>query len=195
MTTTKHSMNRTNSAIVPGTTPAYVGIDLAKNSVHVHGVDGSGRTCIDRKMRPGKLKEYLANLEPCVVGLEACGRAHQWGRDVLAMGHEAKLMAPQFVKPYVKSNKNDQADAVAICEAVQRPNMRFVGIKSATVAGRPPCSCAMPRPTPREPATSSSSPGTRWTWCGRCNSRFWPIVLTRAYPTVAMSQEDRERQL
>ena len=131
MTTTKHSMNRTNSAIVPGTTPAYVGIDLAKNSVHVHGVDGSGRTCIDRKMRPGKLKEYLANLEPCVVGLEACGRAHQWGRDVLAMGHEAKLMAPQFVKPYVQSNKNDRADAAAICEAVQRPNMRFVGIKSA----------------------------------------------------------------
>ena len=76
MTTTKNSMNNT---IVPGVALAYVGIDLAKNSVHVHGVDASGRTCIDRKMRPGKLKEYLANLEPCVVGLEACGRAHQWG--------------------------------------------------------------------------------------------------------------------
>ncbi len=131
MTTTKNSMNRTNSAIVPGTAPAYVGVDLAKNSIHIHGVDESGRTRIDRKMRPAKLKEYLANLAPCVVGMEACGRAHQWGRDVLAMGHEAKLMAPQFVKPYVKTNKNDRADAAAICEAVQRPSMRFVGIKSA----------------------------------------------------------------
>lgn len=82
-------------------------------------------------MRPAKLKEYLANRAPCVVGMEACGRAHQWGRDVLAMGHEAKLMAPQFTKPYVPSNQNDRADAAAICEAVQRPNMRFVGIKSA----------------------------------------------------------------
>ncbi len=131
MTTTKNSMNSTNSAIVPGTAPAYVGVDLAKNSIHVHGVDESGRSCVDRKMRPAKLKEYLANLAPCVVGMEACGRAHQWGRDALAMGHEAKLMAPQFVKPYVKTNKNDRADAAAICEAVQRPNMRFVGIKSA----------------------------------------------------------------
>jgi len=120
-----------NSTIIPRTAPAFVGIDLAKNSVHVHGVDGSGRTCVDRKLKPAKLKEFLANLEACVVGMEACGRAHQWGRDILAMGHEAKLMAPQFVKPYVKSNKNDRADAAAICEAVQRPNMRFVGIKSA----------------------------------------------------------------
>ena len=121
-----------NSTIIPKTTaPAFVGIDLAKNSVHVHGVDEAGRTCVDRKLKPAKLKEFLSNLEPCVVGMEACGRSHQWGRDVLAMGHDAKLMAPQFVKPYVKSNKNDRADAEAICEAVQRPNMRFVGIKSA----------------------------------------------------------------
>ena len=120
-----------NSTITPRTAPAFVGIDLAKNSVHVHGVDESGRTCLDRKLKPAKLKAFLANLEPCVVGMEACGRSHQWGRDVLAMGHDAKLMAPQFVKPYVKSNKNDRADAEAICEAVQRRNMRFVGIKSA----------------------------------------------------------------
>ena len=124
-------MTKTKHTTKPRSVPAFIGIDLAKNSVHVHGVDASGRSCVDRKMRPAKLKEYLANLEPCVVGMETCGRAHQWGRDVLAMGHEAKLMAPQFVKPYVMSNKNDRADAAAICEAVQRPSMRFVGIKSA----------------------------------------------------------------
>ncbi len=128
MTKAKHT---TKPKSVPAAAPAFVGIDLAKNSVHVHGVDASGRSCVDRKMKPVKLKEFLANLKPCVVGMEACGRSHQWGRDVLAMGHEAKIMAPQFVKPYVKSNKNDRADAEAICEAVQRPNMRFVGIKSA----------------------------------------------------------------
>ena len=125
MTTAKNSTN------TPRTAPAFVGIDLAKNSVHVHGVDGSGHTCVDRKLKPAKLKAFLANLAPCVVGMEACGRSHQWGRDVLGMGHDAKLMAPQFVKPYVKSNKNDRADAEAICEAVQRRNMRFVGIKTA----------------------------------------------------------------
>ena len=124
-------MTKAKHTTKPESAPAYIGIDLAKNSVHVHGVDPSGRPCVDRKLKPAKLKEYLANLAPCVVGMEACGRAHQWGRDVLAMGHEAKLMAPQFTKPYVKSNKNDRADAEAICEAVQRPNMRFVGIKSA----------------------------------------------------------------
>ena len=72
----------------------------------------------------------LSNLSPCLVGLEACGRAHWWGREIQDLGHDTKLMAPQFVKPFVKSNKNDRADAEAICEAVQRPNMRFVGIKS-----------------------------------------------------------------
>ncbi len=124
-------MTKTKHTTKPRSVPAFIGIDLAKNSVHVHGIDASGRSCVDRKLKPVKLKEFLANLEPCVVGMEACARAHQWGRDVLAMGHEAKLMAPQFVKPYVMSNKNDRADAAAICEAVQRPSMRFVGIKSA----------------------------------------------------------------
>ncbi len=124
-------MTKTKHTTKPRSVPAFIGIDLAKNSVHVHGVDATGRNCVDRKLKPAKLKEYLANLAPCVVGMEACGRSHQWGRDVLSMGHEAKLMAPQFVKPFVMSNKNDRADAAAICEAVQRPNMRFVGIKSA----------------------------------------------------------------
>ncbi len=87
------------NTMAPKTAPAFVGIDLAKNSVHVHGVDGSCRTCSDQKLKPAKLKTFLTTLKPCVVGMEACGRAHQWGRGVLAMGHDAKLMAPQFVTP------------------------------------------------------------------------------------------------
>lgn len=122
MTSTKH--NTMPSA-------AFVGIDVAKRSTHVYGVDAQGHTCVDRKMTPARARAFLSRLAPCVVGLEACGRAHQWGRDIQALGHEARLMAPQFVKPYVKSNKNDRADAQAICEALQRPGMRFVGIKSA----------------------------------------------------------------
>ncbi len=130
-----------NSTITPGTAPAFVGIDLAKNSVPVHGVDEAGGTGVERKLKPAKLKAFLSNRAPCVVGMEACGRAHPWGREVLARGQEAKLMAPQFVKPYVQSNQNDRADATAICEAVQRPNLRFVGIKSADRQARQGPSC------------------------------------------------------
>lgn len=111
--------------------PAFIGIDLAKRSLHVYGVDARGRPCVDRRLSPARVKGFLSKLAPCVVAMEACGRAHQWARVVQGQGHEVRLMAPQFVKPFVKSNKNDRADAEAICEAVQRPNMRFVGIKSA----------------------------------------------------------------
>ena len=123
MTTDKRNTNC-------GAPPAFIGIDLAKRSIHVYGVDARGRPCVDRKMTPARVKRFLSSLAPCIVGMEACGRAHLWGREVQALGHEAKLMAPQFVKAYVKSNKNDRADAEAICEAVQRPRMRFVAIKS-----------------------------------------------------------------
>ena len=107
-----------------------LGIDPGKNTIHVHGVDARGRPCLTRKLTPGRLSTVLSNLPPCRVGLEACGRAHPWGRAIEAMGHDARLIAPQFVKPFVKSNKNDRADAEAICEAVQRPNRRFVGLKT-----------------------------------------------------------------
>lgn len=123
MTQMKHT---TNSPL----SPAFVGIDLAKNTVHVHGVDESGARCLDRKMTVKGMKRLLSTLAPCVVGMEACGRAHQWAREIGRMGFDAKLIAPQFVKPYVMSNKNDRADAAAICEALRRPGMRFVGIKS-----------------------------------------------------------------
>jgi len=103
-----------------------LGIDLAKQSFQLHGVDESGREVLKKKLDRKKLTAFAANLPPCLIGLEACGGAHYWARVFKQFGHEVKIMAPQFVKPYVKSNKNDAVDAEAICEAVQRPNMRFV---------------------------------------------------------------------
>jgi len=108
-----------------------IGIDLAKNVFQVHGVDKSGHVAVRRAMKRDDMLPYFANLEPCLIGMEACGSAHYWARKLMALGHTVKLMAPQFVKPYVKSNKNDARDAEAICEAVSRPNMRFVPVKNA----------------------------------------------------------------
>ena len=107
-----------------------MGIDLAKNSFHVHGVDADSRKAVGKKLSRQKLKECLVNLPPCIVAMEACAGAHYWARLSRSYGHEVRLIAPQFVKPYVKSNKNDAVDAEAIAEAVQRPNMRFVAIKT-----------------------------------------------------------------
>jgi transposase len=107
-----------------------VGIDLAKSVFQVHGVDQYGKAVLKKQLRRAQLVEYFAKLQPCLIGMEACAGAHYWARRLQALGHEVKLMAPQFVKPYVKTNKNDAADAEAICEAVARPNMRFVPIKT-----------------------------------------------------------------
>lgn len=107
-----------------------IGIDLAKNSVHAYGVDVRGRQVFSKKLPRGKLTAFMANRPACLVAMEACGSAHHWARVFRHLGHEVRLIAPQFVKPFVKSNKNDAVDAEAICEAVQRPNMRFVAIKS-----------------------------------------------------------------
>nr|WP_255334770.1 MULTISPECIES: IS110 family transposase [Xenorhabdus] len=107
-----------------------VGIDLAKNVFQVHGVDAQGKTVLKKPLPRAKMLTFFVNLPPCLIGLEACGGAHYWARKLQGFGHEVKLIAPQFVKPYVKTNKNDAADAEAICEAVTRPNMRFVPIKT-----------------------------------------------------------------
>ncbi len=106
-----------------------LGIDLAKNVFHVHGEDANGKVVIRKRMSRKKLSEYIVNLPSCLIGMEACGGAHYWARKFRKMDHQVKLMPPQYVKPYVKTNKNDRNDAEAICEAVRRPNMRFVGIK------------------------------------------------------------------
>ncbi len=106
-----------------------LGIDLAKNIFQLHGTDDKGNTVLRKRLTRAKLAEFVANLPPCLIGLEACGSAHYWSRKFQAMGHQVKLMAPQFVKPYIKSNKNDSNDAAGICEAVTRPSMRFIATK------------------------------------------------------------------
>jgi transposase len=109
---------------------SVVGIDLAKRSFHLYGVDAHGQQVLSKKLSRIRLSAVVANLPPCLVAMEACGSAHHWARQFRSYGHEVRLIAPQFVKPFVKSNKNDAADAEAICEAAQRPNMRFVAIKT-----------------------------------------------------------------
>jgi len=108
-----------------------VGIDLAKSVFQVHGVDQAGKPVVRKRLSRQQVLRYFAQLPPCLVGMEACGGAHYWARKLQAQCHTVKLMAPQFVKPYVKANKTDAADAEAICEAVTRPSMRFVPIKNA----------------------------------------------------------------
>jgi transposase len=107
-----------------------VGIDLAKNVFQVHGIDERGKAVLRKQLRRVQVAVFFGNLPPCVIGMEACASAHHWARLLQSKGYVVKLIAPQFVKPYVKTNKNDVADAEAICEAVGRPNMRFVPIKS-----------------------------------------------------------------
>lgn len=107
-----------------------VGIDLAKNVFQVHGVNECGKTMLKKQLKREQMMLFFTNLPPCLIGMEACGSAHYWANQLQRVGHIVKLMAPQFVKPYVKTNKNDAADAEAICEAVTRPTMRFVPIKS-----------------------------------------------------------------
>ena len=107
-----------------------IGIDLGKSTFHVYAVDRSGQVAVEKKFTRRALERFMAEQAPCLVGFEACGGAHHWARVLRALGHDARLMSPQFVKPYVKSNKNDFRDAEAICEAVSRPTMRFVPVKS-----------------------------------------------------------------
>jgi transposase len=106
-----------------------IGLDLAKHWFQVHGVDASGAVAVRRKLRRSEVLSFFRSLQPCLVGIEACATAHYWARELTELGHEVKLMPPAYVKAYVKRNKNDAADAEAICEAVTRPSMRFVPVK------------------------------------------------------------------
>jgi transposase len=109
---------------------ARIGVDLAKQVFQIHGVDRMEQVLVRRQLRRSQMLDYFSKLTPCLIGMEACGSAHYWARELSKLGHEVRLMAPQFVKPYVKSGKNDANDAEAICEAVSRSNMRFVAIKT-----------------------------------------------------------------
>ncbi len=112
-----------------------IGLDLAKNVFQVHGVDGSGDTVMRRQLRRSQLLPFFKKQRPCLVGMEACATSHHWARQLIELGHGVKLMPARYVKPYVKRNKNDAADAAAICEAVTRPTMRFVAVKSTEQQG------------------------------------------------------------
>jgi transposase len=107
-----------------------IGLDLAKNVFQVHGVDGAGGVVVRRSLRRGQVSGYFAKLAPCLVGMEACATAHYWAREIARLGHRVRLIPPAYTKAYVRRNKNDAADAAAICEAVSRPSMRFVVIKT-----------------------------------------------------------------
>ncbi|KZM38878.1 IS110 family transposase [Labrenzia sp. OB1] len=108
-----------------------LGIDLAKSVFQLHGIDANGGVILKKKVRRGAFLQVLSDLSPCLIGMEACATSHYWAREIAALGHEVRLIPPAYVKPYVKRQKNDMADAEAICEAVTRPNMHFVAIKSA----------------------------------------------------------------
>lgn len=107
-----------------------IGLDLAKSVFQVHAITEDGRIAARRALRRSQVLEFFRNIEPCLVGLEACGSAHYWANAISEFGHTVRLMPPAYVKPYVKRNKTDAADAEAICEAVSRPTMRFVPVKS-----------------------------------------------------------------
>jgi transposase len=107
-----------------------VGLDIAKSVFQVHGVDGAGEIVVRRQLRRAQVLPVFAKLPACLIGIEACATAHYWARELTALGHQVRLMPPSYVKPYVKRQKNDAADAEAICEAVTRPTMRFVEVKS-----------------------------------------------------------------
>ena len=109
-----------------------IGIDLAKNVMQVHGADDHGRAVLKKQLKRAQMLPFFVNLVPCKIGMEACGSAHYWARKLQALGHTVQLIPPQYVKPFVKRNKNDAADAEAICEAVTRPNMPSVPVKNAS---------------------------------------------------------------
>ena len=118
-----------------GSGSSTIGLDLAKNVFQVHGIDDQGKVLVRRSLRRAEVIAFFAKLAPCLIGMEACGTAHHWARELIKLGHTVKLMPPAYVKPYVKRGKTDAADAEAIAEAVMRPTMRFVAVKTVDQQG------------------------------------------------------------
>jgi transposase len=113
-----------------------VGLDIAKNAFQVHGIDANEKVVVRKQLRRSQVMTFFRAMSPCLIGMEACATAHHWARELVKLGHDVRLMPAKDVKAYVKRNKNDAADAEAICEAVRRPTMRFVRVKSAEQQGQ-----------------------------------------------------------
>ncbi|MEZ2796658.1 IS110 family transposase, partial [Escherichia ruysiae] len=107
-----------------------IGLDLAKNVFQIHGVDHHEKVVLRKTLRRAHMMTFFSGLSPCLIGIEACGSSHYWARELTRMGHTVRIIPPKLVKPYLKGNKNDANDAAAICEAISRPGMRFVALKS-----------------------------------------------------------------
>ena len=139
-----------------------IGLDIAKSVFQVHGVDAAGQVVLRRQLRRRYVLAFFEKLPPCLVGIEACASSHHWSRELQALGHTVRLMPPAYVKPYVKRQKNDIADAEAICEAVTRPNMRFVPTKTVEHRANRPNTWLL-RPL-LQSEDSSCQPGAVHTW-------------------------------
>jgi len=133
-----------------------VGVDLAKSVFQIHGIDAEGAIVVRRQLRRNQMLEFFQRLGPCLVGMEACAGAHHWARELTRFGHDVRLMPPSYVKPYVRRGKTDQADAEAICEAVTRPSMRFVPVKSEETQALLMTHKARVRPAPSDGSRSGS---------------------------------------
>jgi transposase len=128
--------DRPFAAFMLGLSNSTIGFDIAKNVFQVHGIDAAEKVVVRKRLRRRQVLEFFKALPPCLIGMEACATAHYWARELTKLGHRLRLMPAKDVKAYVKRNKNDAADAEAICEAVRRPTMRFVRIKSAEQQGQ-----------------------------------------------------------
>ena len=169
-----------------------IGLDIAKSVFQVHGVDNDGKVVIRRQLKRRYVLAFFEKLPPCLVGIEACASSHHWSRELQALGHTVRLMPPAYVKPYVKRQKNDAADAEAICEAVTRTNMRFVPVKTprATKRADAPSHAPSVHPAadlgdllsvshyPQTHMPSSSVCLLGWNWCSR-RSLSWSVSVMR----------------